>query len=84
LRTDERAGRGATLRVDTAKDVTTFTVDSVLGDAGQPFDEAAVREKALTYLTIRLNKEDALRLIEHVLSAPLASPFELGVRGAVR
>lgn len=84
LRIDERVGRGATLQVDTDTDVTTFTVDSVLGDPGQPFDEAAVREKALTYLTTRLNKEDALRLIEHVLSAPLASPFELDVRGADR
>jgi hypothetical protein len=72
------------LQVETDAGVTAFTVDSVLGDADQPFDDTSVREKALTYLTTRLNREDALRLIEHVLNAPLGSRFELGVGGAGR
>jgi 2-methylcitrate dehydratase PrpD len=84
LRTDERAVRSATLQVETDAGATVFTVDSVLGDADQPFDDTSVREKALAYLTTRLNTEDALRLIEHVLSAPLGSRFELGVGGAGR
>lgn len=72
-----RAGRGVTLHIDSDAGRESFHVDSVLGDADRPFDEPAVRDKAIDYLTTRMTKEDALRLVDHLLEAPLTAPFSL-------
>lgn len=78
LRTDPiRQGRGATLWVAGDAGEETFVVDGVRGDAAMPFDEAAVRAKAMRYLAPPLAETDAHRLIEYVLNAPLAEPFLL-------
>lgn len=83
LRADRGEGRGATLRVVGDAGEVAFDVDRVAGDDAMPFDEAQVRDKALSYLQPALDRERALRLMDYVLDAAGSEPFTLHPAGAL-
>lgn len=69
------AGRAARLRVETAAGEQVCFVDSVDGDPDRPFDETRIRDKAIQFMSVRLGRESAERVADHLLNAPTSAPF---------